>query len=102
MTTTTKFVQIIEFTTSRIDDVKALSEQYRAERGDDAGPTRAYFTQDRDKPNTYLNIVEFDSYEEAMANSENPATSSFAQKMSELVDGPPVFRNLDVADTWTR
>lgn len=98
----TKFVQIIEFTTTRIDDVKALSEQYRESRSADGskGPSRGIFTADRDKPNTYLNIVEFDSYEEAMANSENPATSAFAQKMGELVDGPPVFRNLDVSDIW--
>ena len=98
----TKFVQIIEVTTSRIDEIRELSEQYRAERGDTAGPTRSLFTADRDRPNTYVNIVEFDSYEEAMANSEDPRTAAFAQKMSEFVDAPPVFRNLDVSETWTR
>jgi hypothetical protein len=31
-----------------------------------------------------------------MANSVLPETSKFAQKLGELCDKPPVFRNLDV------
>ena len=61
---------------------------------------RGVFTAERDRPGVYLNIIEFDSYEEARANSEDPYTQSFAQKMAELVDGPPTFRNLDVGDSW--
>ncbi|MDQ1625973.1 MAG: hypothetical protein QOJ49_1471, partial [Actinomycetota bacterium] len=45
---------------------------------------------------SYYTMVEFKSYEEAMKNSEDPATSEFAQRMQELSDGPPVFHNLDV------
>jgi hypothetical protein len=44
----------------------------------------------------YVQIVEFPSYEDAMANSELPETSFFAQKLHELCDGPLHFRNLDV------
>ena len=97
-----KFVQIIEFTTSRADDIKALSEQYREDRAADGspGPKLGILTEDRDRPGTFINVVQFDSYEEAMANSENPLTQQFSQKMSELVDGPPTFRNLNVVDTW--
>lgn len=96
------FVQVIEFSTSRADEIKVLSEQYRASRSADGspGPTLGIFTEDKDRPGTYLNIVQFDSYEAAMANSENPLTQEFAQKLSQLVDGPPAFRNLDVLDTW--
>ena len=98
------FVQIIEFTTSRIDELKALSNDYRDTRvaaGDGTPPLRSTVTADRDRPNTYLNIVEFSSYEDAMANSNDPRTSEFAQKMGELCDGPPKFYNLDVLDVWT-
>ncbi|MDX6200301.1 MAG: hypothetical protein QOJ79_3452 [Actinomycetota bacterium] len=94
------FVQIIEFTTSRPEEVKALGEEYRATRGD-SPVVRGTFTADKDRPNTYLNIVEFPSYEAAMKNSQDPATSEFAQKMMVLCDGPAKFYNLDVLDVWT-
>jgi len=57
---------------------------------------RGTFTQDRERPNTYLQIVEFPSYEDAMANSDLPETAAFAQRLGELCDGPMLFRNLDV------
>ena len=44
----------------------------------------------------YVQIVEFPSYEEAMANSELPETGEFAAKLATLCDAPPTFRNLDV------
>jgi len=94
------FVQIIQFTTSRIDEVKALGEELRAS-GDTSQVLRATFTADRDRPNTYLNIVEFESYDAAMQNSARPETGAFASKMAELCDGPPSFLNLDIEDTWT-
>jgi len=98
------FVQIIEFTTSRPDEVQALGDEYRAARvasGDKLPVQRGTFTTDKDRPNTYLNIVEFASYEDAMANSQHPATAEFAQKMSVLCDGPAKFYNLDVREVWT-
>lgn len=96
------FVQIIEFTTSRPDEVKALGDEYRAERlasGDRVPVIRGTIASDRDRPNTYLNIVEFASYDDAMANSSNPATQAFSQKMMALCDGPPRFYNLDVVES---
>jgi hypothetical protein len=93
------FIQIIEFTTTRPEEVKALSEQYRAARGK-SPVVRGTFTADRDRPNTYLNIVEFPSYEDAMKNSADPATSEFAAKMMVICDGPPTFYNLDINDVW--
>ena len=88
------FVQIIEFTTSRIDDIRAMNDQWR-ESHPDIGPLRITVTADRDRPNTYCSIVEFSSYEEAMRNSEDPQTGEWAAKMAELCDGEPTFRNLD-------
>ena len=54
---------------------------------------------DRDRPGYYLNLVEFDSYESAMENSNRPETAEFSAKMAELCDGPPRFYNLDVVTT---
>ena len=45
---------------------------------------------------TYVVVVEFPSYDEAMANSNLPETGELAAKLASLCDGPPTFRNLDV------
>ena len=92
------FIQIIVFTTSKIDEIRALADEYRAAGTGNVG--RANFTADRDNPNTYCNIVEFESYEAAMENSNRPETGEFAAKLAALCDSPPKFYNLDVVETW--
>jgi hypothetical protein len=93
------FVQIIEFTTSRFDELRALQGELESLR-EGGTATRGTLCADRDRPSTYLNVVEFASYESAMENSNRPETAQFAAKMMELCDGPPVFRNLEVLETW--
>ena len=44
----------------------------------------------------FVQIMEFDSYEEAMKNSTDPVTGKYSQKMGELLDGPMAFHDLDV------
>jgi hypothetical protein len=97
-----EFVQTVEFTTSRIDEVMALGEKMQeANAGSDSvRPMMVVVTADRDAPNRYISIIRFASYEEAMENSARPETSEFARQMGELCDGPPTFRNLDVLMTW--
>jgi len=90
------FIQVIEFETTRPDEVEALVSEWRANTAGKRTAQRGTFTKDRDRPNTYVQIVEFPSYEDAMANSELPETASFAGKLRELCDGPMAFRNLDV------
>jgi hypothetical protein len=90
------FIQIIEYTTSRIDELNALLDQVLEQTQGKRTVTRGVQTRDRDRPNTYIHIVEFPSYEEAMVNSELPETSEFAARVAELCDEPPTFRNLDV------
>jgi uncharacterized protein (DUF1330 family) len=90
------FVQIMELKTSRIDEVEAFSKKMQEERGDDLLATKGTITADRDRPGYYLVIVEFDSYEEAMKNSNDPATGKYAEQMGALLDEPPKFYNLDV------
>jgi hypothetical protein len=90
------FIQIIEIETTRPDEVEALTSEWRAQTEGRRTAQRGTFTKDRDRPNTYVQIVEFPSYEAAMANSELPETTSLSAKLRELCDQPPVFRNLDV------
>ncbi|HEX3461825.1 MAG TPA: hypothetical protein VHT49_13045 [Acidimicrobiales bacterium] len=90
------FVQIIEMTTTRPDEIEALVADWRAKTAGSRTAQRGTFTQDRDQPNTYLQIVEFPSYEDAMSNSELPETAAFAERLTALCDQPMTFRNLDV------
>jgi hypothetical protein len=90
------FIQIIEIETTRPEEVEVLVSEWQAKTQGARTARRGTFTKDRDRPNTYVQIVEFDSYEDAVANSELTETASFAVKLRDLCDGPLVFRNLDV------
>ncbi|GAA2430120.1 hypothetical protein [Streptomyces lavendulocolor] len=92
-----KFAQIIDFETERIDDMEALMEERRAATaGGAGGPSRRVLLRDRDNPNRYLVIVHFDSYEEAMRNSEDPATTELARRIAALCTRPPSFTDCDL------
>jgi quinol monooxygenase YgiN len=95
------FIQIIEYQTKRFDDVTTLLDKFRANSTASTAPARATVTKDRDRPDTYVSIIEFDSYEKAMENSKRPETGEMAKAMAELCDGPPKFLNLDVIDQTT-
>jgi len=95
----TGFVQIIEFQSSRTDEIRALVESMPGSP-EDRGGIRGTVTSDRDRPGFHLAIIEFDSYEAAMANSARPEVSEVAAKMAALCDGPPRFYNLDVVESW--
>ena len=90
------FIQIIEIVTTRPGEILAVTEEWVSKTEGRRKTHRATLTTDRDRPNTYLQIVEFPTYEEAIANSNLPETGEFAKRLGELCDAPPSFRNLDV------
>ncbi len=90
------FIQLIEFSTSRVTEIEELVDQWISQTQGRRLARRGTTTADRDRPGVYVQIVEFPSYEEAMANSQLPETAEMAQRLGKLCDGPPVFRNLDV------
>jgi hypothetical protein len=90
------FIQIIEYKTTRIDEFNAALDAWLEKTRDKRAATRGVQTRDRDAADTYVQIVEIPSYEDAMANSNLPETSEFAAQLTALCDGPPTFRNLDV------
>lgn len=90
------FIQIIEVSTTRPEEIQELVAEWAAKTEGKRTVDRATLTADRDRPGTYVQIVEFPSYQDAMANSALPETGEFAAKLAQLCDGPPVFRNLDV------
>ena len=98
------FLQIIEYQTSRVDEVAALGAEFREQMAatgpNGAKPLGGTITADRDRPGYFLSLIEFDSYEAAMEASDRPETQEFFGRLSQLMDGPPKFYNLDVLDTW--
>jgi quinol monooxygenase YgiN len=92
------FIQIIEYETDRADEIAALMGEMPPD-GDAPGFVRLTVTQDRDNPRRYVTIVEFESYEVAMENSDKPETGEMAAKLAALCSGPPKFHNLDVVTT---
>ena len=91
------FVQIIEFKTSRIDEVRKAGEEFEAATAGKRTATRRTLCEDRDRPGTYMMMVEFPSYEDAMKNSALPETNKVAEKIGALADDQK-FLNLDVID----
>ena len=92
------FVQIIEFRTSRIDEMEQVANEWEAAAGEDSTARRRVMCRARDDDDRYFNIVFFDSYEDAMKNSNLPATSEFADRMMALADGDATYYNLEVID----
>lgn len=92
-----KFIQIIEYETEHPDEVIALMNRSSAAQPDPQGGfTRFAVTQDRGNLARYLVIVEFPSYEQAMANSAEPEVGEMAQQMARLLTRGPIYHNLDV------
>lgn len=95
------FVQIVEFRTSQLDEMRRISDEWEASAGADSQARRRVVCADRDHPGRYLSIVFFDSYESAMENSSLPVTQEFSSRMMALSEEPPTFHNLDVIDDRT-
>jgi hypothetical protein len=99
---TMEFVQVIEYETTKYEEVRAIGQEFAEKRRNEGGPkpVSILFCQDRDRPNTYATIARFASYEEAMQNSESPDTSEMAGRIAALCDNMR-FYNLDVLDSIT-
>lgn len=93
------FVQVIEFTTGNIDGVRAVGQEWEAASTGKRKATRRTIAEDRDRPGTYLIMVEFPSYEAAMENSKLPETQEFSGRMMAAAGSEATFRNLDVVET---
>jgi hypothetical protein len=92
------FVQMIEFRTSKVDEIRALANEWEKAAEGKQKVRRRILCEDRDNRGRFFNIVFFDSYEDAMKNSSLPETSSFSEKMAGLTEGSPAFVNLDVVE----
>jgi len=90
------FVQIIEYETDRADEIDAQMRAAMQQGTGEPSFTRLMHTQDRDNPRHYMTIVEFPSYEAAMANSGQPETKAMAQQLAAMCTSGPRYYNEDV------
>ncbi|MFJ9338299.1 ester cyclase [Streptomyces sp. NPDC101733] len=90
------FVQVIDYETTRFDEMNALIDRYAEQTSGRRTVTHTMIGQDRDARTHYVDLVEFPSYEEAMRNSHLPETDRMFQEMVALCEGMPKFMDLDV------
>ena len=95
------FIQVIDTRTSKIDEIRELSQQWRAATEGKRTLQRAIVAQDRNDADHHLVLAFFEDHAAAMTNSQLPETGDFAQKQAELLDAPPVFIDLDVLEDQT-
>ena len=90
------FMQIMELTTSNIAEVQKLTDEWLEATKGKRTTQKLVLAKERGSANTYVSIVEFASYEEAVKNSNLPKTQEISAKMMAACDSEPKFRNLDV------
>ena len=88
------FIQIIQGKCTRQDELHALADGWRQEV---ASPDSGFlggtygFTDD----DMFVGVVRFESREKAMANSQRPEQTAWAQRMEALMDGPVEYHDCD-------
>jgi hypothetical protein len=91
-----QFVQIMEMTSDKFDEIETLHEKWLAATEGQRTTKLEWVLRDREDPNRYLIAVLFDSYDDAMKNNALPATGEIAAGMNDLTTSPTVFRNFDL------
>src|SRR5215218_884714 len=95
-----RFIQLMEYETTRGDEIDAkMREAMQTGGPSGSSMVRLAHTRDHDNPNHYVDIVEFTSYDEAMANSALPETDEMAKSLSAMCTSGPRYSNLDVMMT---
>lgn len=91
------FTQLIEVDGA---DAQALQDHVATWHAEQAGQAPGYLgarvLADQDTAGRHLILVDFSSQEEAEANSDREATSTWAAGLRDLASGDPTFRNLGV------
>ena len=93
-----KFFQIMEFTGSS-DEAIASINNYIDIAGAETTVKRATLCEDRDNPGQLLQIIEFDSYADAMTNNELEVTQKASDEDTSNF-GDVEFKNLNVLEVF--
>ena len=89
------FIQVIDYKTDRGTELERVMDEWRDATEGRRSTVTAITCRDRARPDHYVTIVEFPSYEEAMRNNDLPETQEFSARMAALCKGQPSFLDLD-------
>jgi quinol monooxygenase YgiN len=85
----------------RLDGLRAIAERLQSIEQSDSGLLRSTLMVDRADPTNAHLLVVFKSEEHARAREADPRRAAGLEEirglMAEVLDGPPVFTDLDVA-----
>lgn len=90
----TKMIQLIEYWTESFDDVDNLLTDWIHNSQGQRTAKRTRVGQDRHEPNHYIEILEFNSVEDAEHNSQLPSTDAIHERFVKLCTRGPVFTDL--------
>ncbi len=93
---TLSLLQFVEITTDQPDVVRELQYEWECETRDMRIDRKFQFTIDRDRPDTYLAVIEFDDFESALIHAEMPQTQRLYERIAELSGKPPRIRNFTI------
>jgi hypothetical protein len=90
----TKLIQLIEYWTDRFDEVDSLLTDWITDSQGQRTATRTRVGQDRHDPQHYIEVLEFNSVEDAELNSQLPVTDAVHQRFVPLCSRGPFFTDL--------
>jgi hypothetical protein len=100
------FVQVMTYTTTKRAEMDAALDQWLEDTRDVRRARKRLLLKDRGAPNRYVEVVFFDSFEDAMHNSHLPATGALSRSFAELSEDGFHFEDFDVVtddrERWER
>jgi hypothetical protein len=96
-----QFIQLVEFYSQ--SPVNELRDSMDAWLGASHGKRALQMTvlaAERDQPNHYWELLEYPSEAEANSSAELPETQAAYNRWAGLLEGEPVFHNLDVMEQY--
>jgi quinol monooxygenase YgiN len=95
------FVQVIDYKSSKPEEIQRIHDEWTEATKGKRSAKRIMLAKYHDDPNSFCEIVFFDSYEDAMRNSKLPETQEFAKRLKNAIDGEPTYFDLDVVEEQT-
>jgi hypothetical protein len=92
------FVQIIDYKSSKPDEIRRIHDEWAEATEGKRRAKRLMLANYHDDPSSFCEIVFFDSYDDAMRNSELEETKKFAKRLNDAIDGEPTYFDLDVVE----
>ncbi|MDH2429095.1 hypothetical protein [Sphaerisporangium sp. TRM90804] len=89
-------VQILEFDTKRADEVQSLMNEWRTQTQAKSPVKQGLVAKHHVRPDHYMAILEFPTYEDAQRNSKLPETDQFNANLAKLCDGKVALSDYDV------